>query len=146
MAVDPFLPFLLRVILGSMFFFQAYDKIFRVGLKNNYLAYENDCQKYKVPIWFMKISVVTSSYIELIGGLLLIFGLFRSLALFLLGINLIMVSIGLGYMQGLWDTRHVFPRLVLFILFCLFFSSDTWALDYIFQNALWDTWQIHLVR
>jgi putative oxidoreductase len=125
---------MLRVILGSLFFFQAYDKLFRIGLDENYRVFEEECQAKKIPIWFMKFSVVLSSYIELIGGLLLIIGLFQSYTMYLLGINLMMVSIGFGYLQGLWNMRYVFPRIVfLALLYLIPMDQDVWSFDYIFS-------------
>ena len=134
MTVDPFLPLMLRVILGSLFFFQAYDKIIRIGLEENFQIYREECESKKVPLWFMKASVFLSSYIELIGGLLLIIGFFKSYTMLFLGIDLIMVSIGFGYLQGLWDTRHVFPRIILLaVLFYLPADQDFWSIDYFFS-------------
>ncbi|MBR9833037.1 DoxX family membrane protein [bacterium] len=134
MIIDPFLPFMLRVILGSLFFFQAYDKLFRIGLQKNYHVYEEDCRKRKVPLSFMKISVLFSSYIELLGGLFLMIGVFQHFTLLLLGLNLIMVSVGLGFLQGLWDLRHVFPRLILLTLIYLIpKENDTWNFHTLFN-------------
>tara|TARA_R110002111_G_scaffold144066_1_gene210224 strand:+ start:256 stop:678 length:423 start_codon:yes stop_codon:yes gene_type:complete len=130
MTVDPFLPLMLRVILGSLFFFQAYDKIVRIGLEENFQIYREACESKKVPLWFMKISVFLSSYIELIGGFLLIVGLFKSYTMLFLGIDLMMVSIGFGYLQGLWDMRHVFPRIVLLsLLYLIPEGQDLWSIE-----------------
>jgi len=134
MTVDPFLPFMIRVILGSLFFFQAYEKLFRIGLDESYRVFQEDAQRKKVPIWFMKGSVIISSYIELIAGFMLIIGLFQSYTMFLLGINLIMVSIGFGYLQGLWDMRHVFPRIILLaMLYVIYDGPHVWSLDNLIQ-------------
>jgi putative oxidoreductase len=135
MTVDPFLPLLLRIILGSLFFFQAYDKIVRIGLEENFQIYRAACEERKVPFWFMKASVFLSSYIELIGGFLLIIGLFNSYTMVFLGIDLIMVSIGFGYLQGLWDMRHVFPRIVLLaLLYLVPEGQDIWTIESIFSS------------
>lgn len=134
MTVDPFLPFMIRVILGSLFFFQAYEKLFRIGLDESYRVFQEDAQRKNVPIWFMKGSVIISSYIELIAGFMLIIGFFQSYAMFLLGINLIMVSIGFGYLQGLWDIRHVFPRIVLLaLLYVIYDGPHLWSIDNLIQ-------------
>ncbi|MFT6166958.1 MAG: putative oxidoreductase [Vicingaceae bacterium] len=135
MTVDPFLPLMLRVILGSLFFFQAYDKIVRIGLVENFQIYREACESKKVPLWFMKASVFLSSYIELIGGFLLIVGFFKSYTMLFLGIDLIMVSIGFGYLQGLWDMRHVFPRIVLLsLLYLIPDGQDIWSVDFLFSG------------
>jgi uncharacterized membrane protein YphA (DoxX/SURF4 family) len=130
MIVDPFLPFMLRIILGSLFFFQAFDKLFRIGLTDSYLVFHDDCQDKKIPIWFMKLSIATSSYIELFAGFMLILGFFQNYAMLLLGIDLMMLTIGFGYLQGLWDMRHVFPRLVLLVLLYMIpEEQNLWSLD-----------------
>jgi len=51
----------------------------------------------------------------LIGGLLLIIGLWRKWALCLLGIDLLIVSFGHGLMEPIWDLQHVIPRAILLI-------------------------------
>ena len=95
---------------------------------------EEDCRKRKVPLSFMKISVLFSSYIELLGGLFLMIGVFQHFTLLLLGLNLIMVSVGLGFLQGLWDLRHVFPRLILLTLIYLIpKENDTWNFHTLFN-------------
>jgi uncharacterized membrane protein YphA (DoxX/SURF4 family) len=125
---------MIRVILGSLFFFQAYEKLFRIGLDESYRVFQEDAQRKNVPIWFMKGSVIISSYIELIAGFMLIIGFFQSYAMFLLGINLIMVSIGFGYLQGLWDIRHVFPRIVLLaLLYVIYDGPHLWSIDNLIQ-------------
>lgn len=102
-------------------------------MKENCRIYEEDCTNRKVPIWFMKISVFLSSYIELIGGAFLMVGFLSTYAIFALGIDLIMVSIGFGFLQGLWDMRHVFPRLVLLAaLYLVPIGQDIWSFDYQF--------------
>lgn len=134
MTIDPFLPFMIRVILGSLFFFQAYEKLFKIGLEESYRVFQEDAQRKNVPFWFMKGSVIISSYIELIAGFMLVIGLFQSYSMLLLGINLIMVTIGFGYLQGLWDMRHVFPRIVLLaILYSIPLEYHLWSIDQLIQ-------------
>ncbi len=132
-VVTHFLPFMLRLILGSLFFFQAYDKLIRIGLKETITTAYAGYRDHSVPKWFVGISIWLSTYIELIGGALLILGLFKSIALILLGINLIMVVIAFSYLRGMWDMQHVFPRLVLLVaLFLIPFEWDVWTLDRLF--------------
>lgn len=128
-----FLPFMIRLILGGLFFFQAYDKLVRIGLKETFATAYSGYRDRPVPKWFVRWSIWLSTYIELIGGALLILGLFKSIALILLGINLIMVVMAFSYLKGMWDMQHVFPRLVLLItLFLIPFEWDTWTLDRLF--------------
>jgi putative oxidoreductase len=106
MNFEPFLPFMLRVILGLLFFFQAYDILFRIGMKTTYNTVFQGTRPKSIPDGFTKISVALSTYIHLIGGLMLILGLYREIAMLVLGFNLIMTALGFGYLNGLWDMRH----------------------------------------
>lgn len=131
--LNHFLPFMIRLILGSLFFFQAYDKLVRIGLKETFATAYSGYRDHRVPQWFVRLSIWLSTFIELIGGVLLILGLFKSIALILLGINLIMVVFAFSYLRGMWDMQHVFPRLVLLIaLFLIPFQWDVWTLDQLF--------------
>ncbi len=130
MYIKPFLPLMIRIILGSLFFFQAYHKVFKIGLKETNETIYSGYRDTKVPEWFIRLSVMLSTYIELIGGILLVLGLFKPLAMIFLGINLILVTIGFSFLKGIWDMQHVFPRLVLLIaLFLIPFEWDVWSLD-----------------
>ena len=102
-----------RICLGILFFFQAYDKIFVTGLKEFTHDVTSGTKRSGVPIAFVKFSTYLSSYIELVGAVLLILGLFLSWAYLILAINLIMVVLGLSFLQPLWDMKHVFPRIVM---------------------------------
>jgi uncharacterized membrane protein YphA (DoxX/SURF4 family) len=130
---EPFVYLVVRVVLGSMFFFQAYDKVFRIGLPNVSDEVCEGCNEKGIPKWYAKASVYVSSYIELTGGILLIFGLITLPTLFLFGIHLMLVSVAFGYLRGLWDSQHVFPRLVMLIF--LFLLPNEWnifSLDNLF--------------
>jgi len=134
MNTEPFLPFMIRAILGILFFFQAYDIIFRIGIKHSCDTICNECRAKNIPDWFSRMSLILSTYIELIGGFLLILGLLKSYILVVLGLNLIMVTLGFSYLRGLWDMNHVFPRLVLLIvLFVIPTEWDIWTLDFYFR-------------
>src|SRR5688500_11932579 len=80
-----------RLVLGILFFFQAYDKIFRIGLGNVYLEVSRGAEDKGIPAGISKLSVYATSYIELIAGALLIFGLFTPVVLGVLGLHLVMV-------------------------------------------------------
>ena len=132
--LEQFLPFMVRFILGSLFFFQAYDKLFRIGMGNTYNAIHPECRERNIPDWMVKISIWGSTYIELIGGVLLILGFYKPLAMLLLGINLMMVTVALSYLKGLWSIEHVFPRVVLLIvLYFIPLEWDAWTLDSLFN-------------
>lgn len=128
--------FIARVFLGLLFFFQGYDAVFNVKVKNVIEAYENSFANKGIPRFLTVLGSWFTSYVELIGGALLILGLFEYPALFLLGINLIIASIAFGITSPVWDMRFAFPRLVL-ILFLLAVPHEwnCWSLDNIIFSS-----------
>ena len=126
--------FIARVFLGLLFFFQGYDAIFNVKVKYVIQAYENSFANKGIPRILTVCGAWFTSYVELIGGILLILGLFEYYALYFLGIDLIIASIGFGITTAMWDMRYVFPRLALLLFF--FFFSTTWHLWSIDQLIL----------
>lgn len=132
---DVFAAFIARVFLGCLFFFQGYDAVFNIKIENVIETFENEFSKKGIPKFFIVFAVWFTSYTELIGGALLIVGLFQYAALYLLGINLLIAAIGFGINTAMWDLRHVFPRLAL-ILFLLIIpqSLNTISLDKLFIN------------
>lgn len=112
-----------RVVLGILFFFQAYDKIFVAGLKEFTRNVTKGTQRSGIPLTFVRFSTHLSSYIELIGALFLILGLFLPWVYLILAINLIMVVLGFSYLQPLWDMKHVFPRLAM-LVFLMFTPQE----------------------
>ncbi|MBI3518254.1 MAG: DoxX family membrane protein [Bacteroidetes bacterium] len=108
-----------RVFLGCLFFFQGYDAVFKVRVENVIEVFEEDFAQKGIPRFLTVCASWFTSYTELIGGFLLIMGLFEYAALYLLGINLIVAAIGFGINTPVWDTRFVFPRLILILLLLL---------------------------
>jgi uncharacterized membrane protein YphA (DoxX/SURF4 family) len=120
----------IRVLLGIIFFFQGYGKIFTMGLAQVYDRFFKEFETTILPKWLIVSTAYYTSFAELIGGLLLIAGLFRKQAMYLLALDLLIVSFGHGFMEPIWDLSHVIPRAVL--LAALFFlpeSWDSWNLD-----------------
>lgn len=115
--------FLARVFLGLLFFFQGYDAIFNVKVPNIINAYKYQFSQKGIPMFLTAWGAWFTSYVELIGGLLLLLGFFKYLALYLLGLNLIIASIGFGITNAMWDMKFVFPRLVL-LIFLLIIPSQ----------------------
>jgi putative oxidoreductase len=132
-----FAALLARVFLGCLFFFQGYDAVFKVRIRNVIDTFEADFSRKGIPRFLTVFAAWFTSCTELVGGGLLIIGLFEYLALYLLGINLIIAAIGFGINTPVWNTRHVFPRLVL-ILFLLVIpqSWDTISLDHLLTPKL----------
>ena len=116
--------------MGSLFFFQAYDKVFRVTLSKVCDEVSRGTSEKSIPEWFARLSVFSTSYLELIGGLMLMLGLFTTPVLVIFGVHMLLVMIAFGYLQGVWDTRHVFPRFALLILLLLLPKEwNQWAID-----------------
>ncbi|HLG04332.1 MAG TPA: DoxX family protein [Bacteroidia bacterium] len=122
-----------RVLLGVLFFFQGYDKIFGLGLKKTEGGVEEALRQTHLPGSLIKTVTVISSFIEFTGGLFLLAGWLVVPSLVFLGINLIVVSVAMSLLQPLWDMRFVWPRIVLVLLLLLLPDSwDRLSLDNIF--------------
>ena len=86
-----------------------------------------------MPRFLIVLATWFTAYTELICGFLLIIGLFESIALFLLGLNLIVAAIGFSINTPMWDSKYVFPRLVLLLLLLIVPNTwDAWSLDSLF--------------
>src|ERR1700758_644494 len=83
-----------RIVLGILFFMQAYDKVFKIGLKNVVEAYQLPEKHLLTSSFFVWSGTVYTSYCELIGGLLLIVGLFTNYVMYLLAIDMIIATLG----------------------------------------------------
>jgi len=125
--------FIARVFLGILFFFQGYDAIFNIKIKQVIETYHNTFANKGIPKFFTVCASWFTCYTALICGTLLILGLFEYSTLYILGINLIITAIGFGINSPMWDTRFVLPRLIL-ILFLLIVPQnwDAWSLDRLF--------------
>jgi putative oxidoreductase len=112
---------LCRVLLGILFLTQGIDKAFNIKLHGVVDAYrfQEPEEHLHMPSSLLYIGAAYTTYVELIGGVLLIAGLFTSYTLYFLGIDLIIVSIGIGFRQPLWDMKYVFPRLALLVFLLL---------------------------
>ena len=120
-----------RVFLGLLFFFQGFDAVFRVRTSGVIQTIEEPLLKIGMPDFMIVMGAWFTSYIQLIGGFLLVIGFAKYYAMYLLGLDLIIASIAFGAMKPMWDMQHVFPRLVL-LLFLLVIPSqwDVISVDY----------------
>lgn len=127
--------FLARTFLGMLFFYQGYDAVFKVKIHNVIDTYDDLFENKGVPRFMTIAGAWYTSLSELIGGFLLIAGLFTDLALYLLGINILLASFAFGLNTPVWDTKHVWPRFVL-ILFLLIVPSawNAWSFDHLIFN------------
>jgi uncharacterized membrane protein YphA (DoxX/SURF4 family) len=127
--------FFTRVLLGIIFFMQGFGKVFTFTVPKVYNMFFKDLETTFLPKWLIWATAYYTSYAELIGGLLLIIGLFRKYALYLLAIDLLVVSFGHGLMEPIWDLSHVMPRAVLLITLLLVPQEwDRWHVDRLFKK------------
>jgi putative oxidoreductase len=126
------LSFVLRVILGILFFFQGYDKVFKVKVSGVNNVFRQELGNIQLPGFILSVAAWFTSYTELICGGLLIIGLFKSYALWILGIDLILVTAAFSLIKPVWDMNLVFPRLILLaILLYLPVELDIISIDHL---------------
>jgi len=114
----------IRILLGIIFFMQGYGKIFSFTVSGVYGKFFKEYENTFLPKWLIWSAAYYTSYIEWIGGSLLIIGLFRKYTIYLLALDLLIVSFGHGLMEPIWDLSHVMPRAIL--LGSLFFLPEDW--------------------
>jgi putative oxidoreductase len=125
------LSFLLRVILGILFFFQGYDKVFQIKMKGVIDSFKRQLGYKKIPNFLVVSSAWFTSYVELLCGGLLILGLFKTYALYILGIDLILVTGAFSIITPMWDMQLLFPRLILLAVILYIPSAwDVLSLDH----------------
>lgn len=125
--------FIARVFLGMLFFFQGVDAVFRIGLKGVIEAAAQPLAGKGIPKFLIAGGSYFTSYVQLIAGLMLITGIFKYYALYLLGFDLLLASAFFGIVNPMWDMKFVFPRLVLLLLLLLL--PGQW--DTLSADALW---------
>lgn len=121
----------IRLLLGFIFFFQGFGKVFNFGLEavtqNFFIKSYGDI----LPEFLLIITAYYTSIVELVGGLLLILGFKRDLALYFLASVLVIVTFGHGLLEPIWDLSHVMYRAILLIALLLLPKSyDKISIDY----------------
>lgn len=123
---------LIRLLLGSIFFFQGYGKVFTYGLDNVYKNFFLPGYSEILPNFLLLGTAYYTSIIELVGGFLLIIGFKRDYALYALASVLVIVSIGHGLKDLIWDLSHVMYRTVLLVsLLWLPKQLDRYSVDFL---------------
>ena len=107
-----------RLLLGLIFFFQGYGKVFTWGVDEVYNSFFVSYNE-KLPEFLTVFAAYFTSYVELIGGALLIIGFKRDWTLYALGLVLLIVSFGHGVMEPIWNLEHVMYRAILLIAILL---------------------------
>jgi len=106
----------IRLILGFIFLMQGYGKVFKWGVENVYnMDYFYPTYKDLLPDFIIHATAYYTSYIELIAGLLVVLGLKRDYALYLLASVLVIVTFGHGLAEPIWNLSHVMYRTVLLV-------------------------------
>ncbi len=124
--------FVLRTILGILFFYQGYDKLFNIKMTGVIQSFRTELGTKKIPGFILVSSAWFTSLIEFSCGGLLILGLFKTYALYLLGIDLILVTGAFSIITPMWDMQLLFPRLILLaILLYVPSVSDLLSLDHL---------------
>lgn len=122
--------FTARVFLGLLFFFQGYDKVFNIKISGVVRTFEQPYKQTGLPLFLLYAGVAVTSFIELAGGILLILGLFKYIALYLLAFDLLIATAGLSLINPMWDLKFSFPRLVILIFLLIIPQEwDKWMLD-----------------
>lgn len=125
--------FTVRIIAGVLFFFQGYDKVFHVGLSEIRQMMQASLGNRRIPDSLINFIATFTSWIELLCGFLLIVGLLKYFAIYLLCVNLIIVVFGFSISKPMWENNHVFIRLLLLLILLITpVEWDLFSLDYLF--------------
>lgn len=126
---------IVRIFLGTLFLFQGYDKVFNFKIKHVAEIFEKPLSERGVPKLFQSLGIRFTSYVEFLGGILLILGFAKYYVLCFLGADLLLASIAFGILVPMWDMQFVFPRLVLLIFLLIAPAEwDIYSLDYLLNK------------
>ncbi|EDP98307.1 DoxX family membrane protein [Kordia algicida OT-1] len=124
-----------RLLLGFIFFFQGFGKIFKFGVDNVYQNLFAITYKGVLPDFLLLATAYYTSYVEFLGGLLLIIGLKRDYTLYALASVLIIVTFGHGLVEPIWDLSHVMYRAILLLTLLLLPKEwDHYRVDTLLKN------------
>ena len=119
-----------RTLLGIIFLMQGYGKIVTYTMPDLYNMFFKNFETTFLPDWIIWSVAYYTSYVELIGGFLLIIGLFKKYVFYLLALDLLIVAFGHGLMEPIWDLQHVMPRAILLIVLMIVPQDwDKWNSD-----------------
>lgn len=123
---------MVRVFAGILFFFQGYDKLFKIKMPGVIDTFMRDASRRNIGRPFVSLVAYYTSIVEFVGGILLVLGLLNNYALYALGIDLLLVCFAFSFMEPMWDLKHVFPRFLLIILLLLLpLEQNILSLDYL---------------
>ena len=121
----------LRLLLGFIFLMQGIGKVFTWGVENMYNSPSfHGAYGDILPDFLIYGTAYYTSYVELIGGALLVLGFRTNIALYSLASVLVIVTFGHGLTEPIWDMQHVLYRTILLIpLLLLPQAWDRFSLD-----------------
>ena len=121
----------IRMLLGFIFLMQGFGKVVTMGVEQVYKAdFFYGTFNTLLPDFIIQATAYYTSYIELIGGLLLVIGFKTNYALYALASVLIIVTFGHGLAQPIWDLSHVMFRAILLVALLLLPQEwDKFSLD-----------------
>jgi len=125
-----------RLLLGFIFLMQGYGKVFTWGIeKLNNMEFFHETYKNILPDYITQATAYYTSYVELIGGFLLVLGFKKDYALYALASVLIIVTFGHGLAEPIWDLSHVMYRAILLIALLIIPKEwDSYSLDIYIQK------------
>ena len=103
----------MRLVAGILFFFQGYDKIFQMKTDGVLSAFRESLSEKGIPLPLARLTIVLSSYLEMVCGALLALGFFREPVLYALTANMVGVAFAFSVIKPMWDMGYYFPRFVL---------------------------------
>ncbi|WP_299618257.1 DoxX family membrane protein [uncultured Tenacibaculum sp.] len=125
----------IRLILGFIFFFQGFGKVFKFGLDNVYKNFFQSSYGELLPDFLLLFSAYFTSLAEFIGGFLLVIGFKRDYALYALALVLVIVTFGHGLKDPIWDLSHVMYRTILLVsLLLLPKELDKFSVDFLIKK------------
>ena len=125
----------LRLLLGFIFFFQGFGKVFKFGLNAVYQNFFASTYADVLPAFLLQFTAYYTSIIEFVCGAMLIIGFKRDLALYALASVLIIVTFGHGLVEPIWDLSHVMYRTILLTTLLLLDKNlDIFSIDYLLKR------------
>lgn len=121
-----------RVVLGLLFFQGALWRVFDLGVVEHARRFfVTPYAETFLPEWSLWIAGVGVPFAELIGGALILLGLWRLVGLVLVGGVLVLVTFGHLVTEPIFSiSGHIFPRLVLVVFLLVVPTSwDRFSLD-----------------